>query len=279
MSDIAAGWSKGFESSPVAALQVYEDVLVPSLFTPWANLLIDALAIADGASVLDVACGPGAVARLAAERVGINGRVVGCDISPAMLAIARAKPKAHGATIEYRESPAAPLDAEDASFDAATCQHGLQFFPDRDAAVAEMRRALRPGGRVGIAVWSEIDGTPMFAALASTLREVFSEEVAAQYVGGPWGFSSIDDLGALLTRNDFVEVRVERRELEVTIEASPTDLVQTLSVTAAARNVEALDDAGKQRLLAAAEHHLGPFVAGGRVRSLTTANIATARKP
>jgi len=85
-----------------------------------------------------VATGPGTVARIAAERVGAQGRVVGADFSEAMIAIARAKPRTTGAApIEYLVSPAAPLDVDDEAFDAVTCQKGLA----RDRVPAELRGA------------------------------------------------------------------------------------------------------------------------------------------
>jgi SAM-dependent methyltransferase len=71
-----------------------------------------------------------------------------------MLAIGAAKPVASGsAPIEWIEAPAAPLPLPDASVDVVTCQQGLQFFPDKPAALAEMSRVLRPGGTVALAVW------------------------------------------------------------------------------------------------------------------------------
>jgi ubiquinone/menaquinone biosynthesis C-methylase UbiE len=77
-------------------MSVYERVTVPRLFARWAELLLDELALVAGEAVLDVACGPGSVTRRAAARVGPSGRVVGCDLSPAMLAIAGAKPAVSG---------------------------------------------------------------------------------------------------------------------------------------------------------------------------------------
>src|SRR6266436_3193552 len=145
--------------------KAYEEFLVPRLFEPWARLLLDEVNLQPGEAVLDVATGPGTVARLAAARLGSQGRVVATDIALPMLDIARAKPVAAGAArIEYVESPAAPLAAPSGTFDAVLCQQGLQFFPDRPAALREMHRVLKPIGRAAIAVWAEIDRNQIFAA-------------------------------------------------------------------------------------------------------------------
>jgi ubiquinone/menaquinone biosynthesis C-methylase UbiE len=96
------------------------------------------------------------VARAAARRAGGEGHVVATDVSGAMLARSAAAGASRGAApIEYREASADALPFEDGSFDVVLCQQGLQFFPARAAALGEMRRILRPGGGVGIAVWAE----------------------------------------------------------------------------------------------------------------------------
>ena len=152
-------------ASPVAA-ETYDEVLVPRLFTPCATILLQKLGLRAGETLLDVACGTGIVVRLAAPMLGPGGQVIGRDLNEAMIEQARrhALPP-ESASVVFGVSPAAPLDLEDASVDAVTCQQGLQFFPDPDAALAEMRRCLRPTGRVGIAVWFGIDECPLWAAL------------------------------------------------------------------------------------------------------------------
>ncbi len=107
-------------------------------------------------AVLDVATGPGTVARIAAARARSTGRVVGIDISAPMLEVARGKPAEPGAApLEFLERHAHDLQFPDASFDVVLCQQGLQFFPDQIAALPEMHRVLKPSGRVGIAVWAK----------------------------------------------------------------------------------------------------------------------------
>ncbi len=92
-----------------------------------------------------MACGTGIVARYATPLLGAEGSVVALDVSPDMLAVARALPEPAGAAVEWQEGDATSLALPDSAFDLVLCQQGLQFFPDRAAAVREMRRVLAPG--------------------------------------------------------------------------------------------------------------------------------------
>src|SRR5216683_5966492 len=192
------------EQPPVSCFSVgsvagaYDEIYLPRLFIPWARLLLERAALLPGEAVLDIATGPGTVARIAAEQVGPQGRVVGADFSEAMIAIANGKPGlTSAAPVEYIVSPAAPLTVEDETFDVVTCQQGLQFFPDRAAAVREMYRALKPGGRVIAAVWREIALQPYFAAMDAALRESLPPDQAEPY-GVPFQWPRREDLVAAL---------------------------------------------------------------------------------
>jgi len=147
----------GFGGASGDAMRAYEQTLVAAMFEPWAHLLLDELGASPGEAVLDVATGPGTLARVAATRVGPGGRITGCDLSSAMLAIARDKPpRRDAAPIEYLECPADALSVPSEGFDVVACQQGLQFFPDRPAALAEMHRTAKAAGRLGVAVWADI---------------------------------------------------------------------------------------------------------------------------
>jgi ubiquinone/menaquinone biosynthesis C-methylase UbiE len=151
----------------------YEQRLAPSLFQPWAEVLLDAVAPPPGAAVLDVASGTGVVARAAARRVGTSGRVVATDISPAMIAFNASHPPEPGsAPIETAVASATELGRSDAEFDVVLCQQGMPFFPDRPGAVREMHRILRPGGLVGIAVWTPEREVVPFGPMNAVMQEL-----------------------------------------------------------------------------------------------------------
>jgi len=275
MATAGEAWSAAFASAGGEAARVYDDCMVPQLFEPWARLLLDRTGVGPGDVLLDVACGPGTVARLAAGLIGPGGRVTGCDVSPAMLAVARSKPGGDGAPVEYVECPADALAVPTAAYDVVTCQQGLQFFSDRQRALREMHLALRPGGRLGIAVWSAIEQNPPFAALAEAIAEVIGEEAAARYRNGPWGLGH-HDVAAMVRQAGFADIETHLPRLPVVFEGGPEHLLRTLAATAVAADVAALGEAGRRALAAAIEKTAAPLVEDGAVRSETAAQLVIA---
>jgi len=152
-----------------SAPELYQRHLVPAVTAIWAADLIERIELRRGARVLDVACGTGVVARMAAERVGPTGRVAGLDINQGMLAVARSVQGVAGAVIGWCQGSVLALPFLGASYDVVTCQLGFQFFPDRPAALAEIRRVLVTGGRLGLSVFGPIERNPATFALAQAL--------------------------------------------------------------------------------------------------------------
>ena len=166
---------------------IYEQALVGPLFQPWVDSLLEDIGLTPGDRVLDVACGTGIVARLAKERLGAKGRVVGVDVNPQMLAVARRI----APEIDWREGDAGalPLGHEE-RFDAVLCQQGFQFFTDRAAAACQMRRALARDGRVAVSTWRPDEEFPLLRRL---------REIAERHLG------PIDDRRHSLGEPDLIE--------------------------------------------------------------------------
>lgn len=156
--------------------EIYEQVFVPAVMRLWASRLVDLAEPLPGTQILDVACGTGVVAHLFVERIGNAGRVVGYDISPEMMAIARAKQS--NSAIEWRQGNALELPFQDGAFDIVTCQHGLMFFEDRVRGLQEMYRVLAPGGSLLVLVWGAIEHNPGFFAVAEGFKRHVSVEAS-----------------------------------------------------------------------------------------------------
>lgn len=147
----------------------YQSILVPVIFEPWARELIQRACPKPGDNILDLACGTGVVTRAVAKQVNEPGSLVGVDHSGEMLAVARALAEEEGLVADWVQADAGALPFEDDRFDVAFCQQALQFLPDRPAALRELRRVVRPGGRVACCVQQELDVNPMLKAQAAAL--------------------------------------------------------------------------------------------------------------
>ncbi len=263
-------WSQGFAAGTVAAMRAY-DTIIARMFTPWAHDLIDRLSPAVGCTALDVAAGPGTVTHLLADRIGPAGRVVATDLSPAMLEIARGKPVgADQAPIEWIEAPAVPLPLPDSSVDVVTCQQGLQFFPDRTAALAEMRRTLRAGGRVGIAVWTGVEDQ-IFVHVRDALANVLSPEIAGKYLG-PFLLTG-EQAAADARAAGFASVDLEHVTRPVVVPGGAQELFDTLPAAGIAADIAALDDEKRAELLAEIVRLTEPIRDGATLRGSLTASV------
>ena len=269
--------SKGFQFTDDAVPRAYEEVLVPRLFEPWALQLLDECNLRPNAVVRDVATGPGTVARLAAKRIGSGGRVVATDISRPMLDVAASKPSSpDSAPITYIESPAAPLGVESVAFDFVVCQQGLQFFPDRLAALSEMRRALKPSGQLAIATWSRIEDNALYAALHAALRETVPADLADRLLA-PFGGPDVKALEDTVEAAGFQEVRARSATLPLIFEGGIAQAARSLEASPLAPSLATLPSGTQLKLNAAIGAHLAPFLRDGKVSANMTSNIAIAR--
>lgn len=261
------------------APELYERYLVPTITSLWAADLIDRARLSPQARVLDIACGTGAVTRLAAQRIA-TGRVVGLDSNPGMLVVARTANK--GASIEWQEGNALSLPFEDSSFDVVLCQLGLQFFPDRSLALREMERVLAPSGRVALSVYSAIERTPAAHAFVRALDQHLGPD-ASRIKRSEHVFPEAGQLGVLMTEAGFEQVNVDTIIKRITF-PSVLDYVRfQLIATPMAGLLEDRNGIERETLIRgiAADTYalLDPeMVRDGRLSSPQEAHVATARR-
>ncbi|HTI54031.1 MAG TPA: methyltransferase domain-containing protein [Verrucomicrobiae bacterium] len=258
------------------APEVYERELVPAIFAPWAPLLVAKVALREGEHALDVACGTGVVTRLAAARLGREGHVVGLDLNPGMLARARAAAPPDGAAVEWREGDAGAMPFGSATFDAVLCQLGLQYFPDRQQAAREMRRVLKPGGRLAVLVWRALAHSPGFAALTAALERHVGPAAAA-VMRAPFVFGdATNDLRALLVRAGFGTVRVSA-DVRMVRFASPAALVyHQVAGSPLASHVASVDDGVRDAVIREVTAAMQPYVSDDGLAFPIEGHIAVA---
>jgi ubiquinone/menaquinone biosynthesis C-methylase UbiE len=184
----------------------YEEFFGPAIFDPLARALLDRATPRPGERVLDLACGTGIVTRRLASLVGADGAVVGLDLSADMLAVAEALAPPPPPVIEWRQGDAMDLPLADGAFDLVVCQQGLQFVPDRAAAVREMRRVAGAGGRVALNVWQALDRHPVFRPLCEAESRRLGVPLAD--VSVPFSFESAEELRGYLAAAGFPRIEI-----------------------------------------------------------------------
>ena len=180
--------------------------------------------------MLDVACGPGTVTFLAAERVGSSGKVMGIDLSTGQLAQARRHAAESGCSnVEFREMDAEALDFPDASFDVVLCSFGIQFFPRPGFFLEQAQRAMRPGGRIGVATWQRGAGVGM---AGGPRLEAYLEQFGLQWSSPSASLQQPGALTAALTAAGFTAVAEtsEERVQRISAEEHCQSVVHTLEM-------------------------------------------------
>jgi ubiquinone/menaquinone biosynthesis C-methylase UbiE len=205
----------------------YHCYFVPAIGAPMAEDLMDVARLQTGERVLDVGCGTGVVTRLAAECVGVAGNVVGLDVTPGMLAVARSQTPP-GISIDWYEATAESMPLPDEAFDAALCQMALQFIPDKMAALREMRRVLDRGGRVLVTLPGP--KPPLFAIMTDALARHLSPE-AASFGDLVFSMHDVDEISELMRSAGFQQVDVQAKSKALHLPAPRDFLWQYINST------------------------------------------------
>jgi len=193
--------------------QTAQDILL----APVSQILIDRIAAKPGDGILDIGCGCGGLAIALAGQVATSGHVLGIDISAPMLERARAVAPA-GLPVEFVLADATVHPFAPASFDLLVSRFGVMFFADPAASFANIRRALKPGGRVVFACWREPKANPwMMAPLQAVYRHVPKLPEMAPEDPGPFAFASDTRVRRILGDAGFSDVALEAHALSLDI--------------------------------------------------------------
>lgn len=190
-----------------SAAEMYERNMVSAIFEPFASDLLEFANLKTGERVLDVACGTGIVARLSWPKVIPSGRVVGLDVNSQMLEVARVASREEAADITWFEGNVSEMPFPSGEFDVVLCQHGLQYFPDRSAALDQMHRVLSTGGRLVASVWRPISFNAGHSVFADMLERFVSQEAAATR-RAPFKLSDRAEFRRLVSNSGFHNVTV-----------------------------------------------------------------------
>lgn len=181
--------------------KLYETYLVPLIFEPYAKDLRQRLGSMRVSRILEVAAGTGVVTRALATLENVS--IVATDLNQAMLdeaaAVGTARP------VGWQQADAMALPFPGGEFDAAVCQFGAMFFPDKAKAFSEIRRVLKPGGVFIFNVWDRISENEFADSISTTLEMVFPEDPPRFLVRTPHGYHDQTAIGKDLANGGFTK--------------------------------------------------------------------------
>ena len=203
---------------------------------PLTDMLVRNAGIRPGYSVLDLACGTGEPALTIAKIVGPSGRVVGVDLAPGMLAVARERMVSQGLkNVSFQANEHDDLPGlQDNSFDAAVCRRGLMFMPDPARMLKAMRRVLKPGGKASVVVWGPPEKAPFLTVPMKAVAKQLSDlkPVPPGTPGGPFGIPSQEMLGGIFTEAGFSRFNSQTANVTVFDANSPEEYWEAATETA-----------------------------------------------
>lgn len=192
----------GFELRSQTA-SLYDDILCPVLFEPFAVSLIQRMPTLNAGRALEIACGTGALSKHLPSHFGVDVRLAISDRQANMLRLAKLKnvlPQAFLADFEH-------LPVRPGSLDWIAFGFGLMFAQNPPRALQELARATRPGGCLGFSTWAPIDRNPWAEAVHSTVRTLVPES-ELPHIERPFSFGDVDRIRTLLLDSEFGDVEI-----------------------------------------------------------------------
>lgn len=241
--------------------------VLDEVLAPFTRLLVDAGFPGEGDSVLDIGCGAGATTLAMARLVGGGGRCVGLDISEPLIALAKARAQADGLeSAEFIAADAQTYAFESACFDAVVSRFGVMFFDDPAAAFANIRWAVKPGGRLVFVAWrspAEND----FMTAAARAAAPFLPPAPPPDPNAPGQFAFADDakVRRILEAGGWSSIDVEKADVPCQVpEAGLMNYVTRLGPVGAA--LREVDPATAEKVKSALPGAFARFVNGGAAR-------------
>lgn len=239
---MARCWTEDAGPAWVAERQRLDERLLPL-----TRVLVDALELEAGEHVLDVGCGVGGSSLELARAVGSGGHVLAVDISASMLDAARTRPAEESASpITWLEADAQTHAFEPGAFDAVASRFGVMFFDDPIRAFANLRLALRDGGRFVFLCWQEPRANPWFFAGVDELRDLLDfPEAPTPNSPGPFGLADANRTHALLDGAGFSAVEIDAVSVEMPFSGTVGDMVEhMLTIGPVGEAIREVEDQG-----------------------------------
>ncbi|HEX6459448.1 MAG TPA: class I SAM-dependent methyltransferase [Thermoleophilaceae bacterium] len=241
--------------------------------------LLDLVALEPGDRVLELACGPGGVGLAAARRIAGHGHVVLSDAAPRMVAVAESRAAALGIhNVSFKQLDLEQIDEPDDSYDVVLCREGLMLVPDPDGAATEIRRVLRPGGRLALAVWGPRERNPWLGIVLDSVSEQLGVQVPPPGVPGPFSLEDAVRLESILAGAGLHDVRVTEHEVPYRAASSEEWWVRTVALAGPlATMLGSLPASAADAVRDRARGEIAAYETGGRLEIPGVSLVASAR--
>lgn len=256
--------------------KIYDEYLVPLIFEPYAIEKVNRLKSRALSSVLEIAAGTGVVTRLMAARLPSSIAIVATDLNQAMLDHAALRGTSR--PIEWRQADAMNLPFPDGDFDAAVCQFGAMFFPDKAKAYAQVHRVLKSGGLFMFSVWGRIEENEVADVVTQAMESIFPQDPSRFLARTPYAYFEATKIKQDVSAGGFSKpVKVETIDFQV--EGEPVAVAVALCEGTPLRNeIEARDASRLKEATQVAAAAIAKRFGRGRFKSKIQAHIISVEK-
>lgn len=256
---------------------IYDALLVPLIFEPYAEDLARRLAERPISRLLEVAAGTGVVTRAVAATLPATVTIVATDLNPAMLDQAAARGTVR--PVEWQQGDALQLPFDDGSFDAVVCQFGVMFFPDRPAAFAEARRVLKPGGLFLFNVWDRLEENEVPHVVTMALASMFPDDPPRFMARVPHGYHDPEMIRRDLSAGGFTaSPSIEAVPARSRSSSARDAAIAFCQGTPLRNEIEARDASALERATMAAAQAITARFGSGPVDACIHAHVVTVRR-
>lgn len=250
--------------------EIYDRLLVPLIFEPYARDLAERVARVEPRDVLETAAGTGVLTRALGARLPAHTRIVATDLNQPMLDQAAAK-QSHRERVTWRQADALALPFGNQEFDVVACQFGAMFFPDKVKGYREARRVLKPGGRFLFNVWDRIAENEFADVVTEALSTLFPHDPPRFLARTPHGYHDAERIRSELTAAGFADVSIDTVDRRSRAESARVPAIAYCQGTPLRSEIEARDatllEEATKVAAAALTRRFGDGSIDGRIRA------------
>ena len=255
--------------------EIYDRLMVPLIFEPYARDLAERVARAEPRDVLETATGTGVLTRAIGARLPAHTRIVATDLNQPMLDHAATK-QPHREGVTWRQADALALPFENEEFDVVACQFGAMFFPDKVKGYKEARRVLKPGGRFLFSVWDRIAENEFADVVTDALSALFPRDPPLFLARTPHGYHDVERIRDELTAAGFASISIDTVDRRSRAESSSVPAFAYCQGTPLRNEIEARDAALLEEATKAAAAALARRFGNGPIDGRIRAHVVTA---